>query len=168
MRGHGRGALLPSLNTQIPAFLAAVLRVLRPGGAFIVREHALDDGCALLPMLDCAHMVRVEKAAGAGLGVAQVAVSCACLCIGMCGCDKAGRVSVGGRDVSTENPQLRRPHRQVFNAVTGVALPEEQAERRCFRPLAHWRAILRAAGFVDSYVYEMQVRLCVAGFWAAA
>jgi hypothetical protein len=52
---------------------------------------------------------------------------------------------------------------QIFNAVTGASLAEEQAEQRFFRPLADWRAILRAAGFVDSYVYEMQVRAAGAG-----
>jgi hypothetical protein len=35
-----------------------VHRVLRPGGLFIVREHSLDAAGYLLPMLDCAHLVR--------------------------------------------------------------------------------------------------------------
>jgi FAD/FMN-containing dehydrogenase/SAM-dependent methyltransferase len=52
---QGLHHLVPS---QVPAFLAAVRRVLRPGGVFILREHDLDSpACALLPMLDCAHMV---------------------------------------------------------------------------------------------------------------
>jgi hypothetical protein len=42
---------------QVPNLLAAVRRVLRPGGVFIIREHDLDKECHLLPMLDCAHMV---------------------------------------------------------------------------------------------------------------
>jgi len=42
---------------QIPNLLAAVHRVLRPGGVFLLREHDLDNECRLLPMLDCAHMV---------------------------------------------------------------------------------------------------------------
>lgn len=42
---------------KIMDFLAAVHRVLRPGGLFIVREHDLDEQSSLLPMLDCAHMV---------------------------------------------------------------------------------------------------------------
>lgn len=42
---------------RIMSFLAAVRRVLRPGGLFIVREHDLDAEGKLTPMLDCAHMV---------------------------------------------------------------------------------------------------------------
>ena len=42
---------------QVPGFLAAIARVLAPGGVFLLREHDLDAGGALLPMLDCAHMV---------------------------------------------------------------------------------------------------------------
>ena len=42
---------------QIPNLLAAVHRMLRPGGVFLLREHDLDNECRLLPMLDCAHMV---------------------------------------------------------------------------------------------------------------
>lgn len=41
---------------QLPRFLDAVTRVLRPGGLFIVREHDMSDE-RLRPMLDCAHMV---------------------------------------------------------------------------------------------------------------
>jgi hypothetical protein len=41
---------------QLPLFLHAVSRVLRPGGLFIVREHDMADA-ALRPVLDCAHMV---------------------------------------------------------------------------------------------------------------
>jgi SAM-dependent methyltransferase len=52
---QGLHHLIPS---QLPGFLAEVARVLRPGGVFIIREHALDAPDArLLPMLDCAHMI---------------------------------------------------------------------------------------------------------------
>jgi SAM-dependent methyltransferase len=85
---------------QLPALLAEVRRVLRVGGVFLLREHALDEDGALVPMLDCAHA--------------------------------------------------------VFNAVTGVAPEIEAQELRCFRPLAHWRAIVEAAGLADAQVCEMQ------------
>ena len=39
----------------LPQFLAEVVRVLRPGGLFIVREH--DASPSLMPMLDLAHSV---------------------------------------------------------------------------------------------------------------
>lgn len=42
---------------QIKDFLISVHRILKPGGLFITREHALDDAKTLMPMLDCAHMV---------------------------------------------------------------------------------------------------------------
>jgi SAM-dependent methyltransferase len=51
---------------QVPFFLEAVARILRPGGLFIVREHDMSD-IALRPVLDCAHMVF-----NAGTGVALV------------------------------------------------------------------------------------------------
>eukprot|EP00756_Hemistasia_phaeocysticola_P008399 Hpha_TRINITY_DN14610_c2_g13::TRINITY_DN14610_c2_g13_i1::g.48367::m.48367 len=40
---------------QLPAFLSEVVRILRPGGLFIVREH--DASPELMPMLDLAHSV---------------------------------------------------------------------------------------------------------------
>jgi len=86
--------------SHVRGFLEEVVRVLRPGGVFILREHDLDDAGALLPTLDCAHM--------------------------------------------------------VFNAVTGVDVGTEGAEERHFRPLLHWRAIVEAAGLLDTRVYEMQ------------
>lgn len=43
--------------TQVRSFLMGVRRILRPGGLFITREHALDEKRTLIPMLDCAHMV---------------------------------------------------------------------------------------------------------------
>lgn len=51
---QGLHHLLPS---QVRDFLISVRRILRPGGLFITREHALDDNKTLMPMLDCAHMV---------------------------------------------------------------------------------------------------------------
>ena len=127
-----------------------MLRVLRPGGVFLVREHALDEAGALLPMLDCAHMVRWEGRGAEGRGL-----HVACLCL-----------SRGAHVRCHATAPLRAV--QVFNAVTRASLAAEQRERRHFRPLAHWRAILRGAGFVDSYVYEMQVREGAAGAQAAA
>jgi len=46
-----------TVPNQVPGFLAAIERVLSPGGVFLLREHDLDEKAALLPMLDCAHLV---------------------------------------------------------------------------------------------------------------
>lgn len=48
-------------------------------------------------------------------------------------------------------PLLDLAH-SIFNAATGVPASEEASEVRAFRPLAAWRALARAAGFVDLMV----------------
>ena len=52
-------------------------------------------------------------------------------------------------------PMLDCAH-AVFNAVTGVSVEAEVQEVRAFRPVLEWRAIVEAAGLLDSRVYEMQ------------
>ena len=52
-------------------------------------------------------------------------------------------------------PMLDLAH-SVFNAVTGATVQEERTEIRAFRPIQQWRDILTAAGFTDTYLYEME------------
>lgn len=44
----------------------------------------------------------------------------------------------------------------VFNAVKGLTAEQEQKERRAFRSVREWRSILEAAGFDDTWLYEME------------
>ncbi|KAL6051450.1 Accessory Sec system protein Asp3 [Balamuthia mandrillaris] len=53
-------------------------------------------------------------------------------------------------------PMLDVAH-MVFNAVTGVSPQMERSERRAFRSVLQWReVVMRAAGFGDTLLYEMQ------------
>ena len=61
----------------------------------------------------------------------------------------------GGIFITREHdliPMLDCAH-MVFNAVLNVSAQDESTERRGFRPLAHWRAIVQACGFRDTMVY---------------
>eukprot|EP00927_Polykrikos_kofoidii_P039712 TRINITY_DN34044_c0_g1_i1.p1 TRINITY_DN34044_c0_g1~~TRINITY_DN34044_c0_g1_i1.p1 ORF type:complete len:1636 (-),score=267.52 TRINITY_DN34044_c0_g1_i1:22-4929(-) len=59
-------------------------------------------------------------------------------------------------DASPELMDVLDLAHSIFNAFTGVAAEEESNERRAFRPVMEWRAILEHFGFVDALVYEME------------
>ncbi|ARH00994.1 FAD-binding protein [Legionella micdadei] len=48
--------------------------------------------------------------------------------------------------VDEESASMAHMAHTVFNAVTGVSLQEELNERRDFRPMAHWKALLERHG----------------------
>ena len=52
-------------------------------------------------------------------------------------------------------PLLNCAH-NIFNATTGISIDTEEKEVRYFRPIAEWRKIMEACGFIDMQIYTLQ------------
>ncbi|CAD7923539.1 unnamed protein product [Amoebophrya sp. A120] len=126
-------------DERLLAFLQEVLRVLRPGGWFVFREHNL----VLIPESGSGPRPRASSCTTTSRTAKRRNKNEPCL-------EQPPGVGVEMLDLA----------HSVFNAVTGVAEEHEVREIRAFRPVREWRDICTNVGFEDAMLFEIEPGDC--------